>query len=137
MPKKSALKRWAESTREPWAPYVRQIADTLHLKDWEILISPQAPAGDETIASIQPIYGRKSALLRLSDGFLTDSATDQRHTLVHELIHCHAAPLQRLLESEEHMTAGARQAIEYCVDGLADAIAPLLPLPPANTRSKH
>jgi hypothetical protein len=123
--------------RERWQAYVRTIADALRLKDWEFDIVQQAPSGDDSIASVQPVYGRKLAILRLSEGFLNDSYVEQRHTLVHELIHCHAAPLQRLLESEEHMTAGARQAIEYCVDGLADAIAPLLPLPPADTRSQH
>jgi hypothetical protein len=131
------MKKHLPSGRERWAPYVRALADLLHLKDWEILISPQAPAGDDAIASIQPIYGRKSALLRLSEGFLTDSGPEQRHTLVHELVHCHLAHLQRLLESEQHDTAGARLAIEYCVDGLADAVAPLLPLPPARTRKER
>ena len=35
------------------------------------------------------------------------------------------------------MTTGVKMALEYCVDGLADAVAPLLPLPPASTKSQH
>jgi hypothetical protein len=124
------------SRRDRWQPYVRQLADKLCLKDWQIEISVEQPAGDNSIASVQPIYGRKYAVLRFSEGFLNDPKTEQRHTLVHELLHCHLAPLQRLLETEEHLTHGGKMALEYCVDGLADAIAPLLPEPPASTRSQ-
>ena len=34
------------------------------------------------------------------------------------------------------MPPAVQLAMEYCVDGLADAIAPLLPEPPPSTRSQ-
>jgi hypothetical protein len=126
-----------QSRRQQWLPYVRKIADILHLRDWSFEIYEELPSDSDAVASINPIYGRKRAVIRLSEGFLNDSKSDQRHTLAHELIHCHTGPMQRVIEAEEHMTAAARIAMEYCVDGLADAIAPLLPEPPASTRSQH
>ena len=71
------------------------------------------------------------------ESFLTDQKTDQRHTLTHELLHCHLGPMVRLLEANDDMTQSVQLAMEYCVDGLADAIAPLLPEPPASTKSQH
>jgi hypothetical protein len=123
--------------RERWAPYVRQLADLLCLRDWRIEVYEDAPSDSSAIASCQPVTGRKYAAIRLSESFLTDPKTDQRHTLTHELLHCHLGPMTRLLEANEAMPAAVQLAMEYCVDGLADAIAPLLPEPPASTRSQH
>lgn len=123
--------------RQRWTSYIRQLADALHLRDWRIEVSEELPAGENSIASCQPVYGRKYAVIRLSEGFLNDDHDEQRHTVIHELLHCHTGPMNRLLEAEESFTASVRQTMEYMVDGLADAIAPLLPLPPASTRSQH
>jgi hypothetical protein len=125
------------SRRFRWAAYVCDLKNHLHLRDWQIAISEEQPAGDNSIASIEPIYGRKFATLRMSEGFLNDPPSEQTHTLIHELLHCHLAPLQRLIEANNEMTPGYKMAIEYAVDGLADAIAPLLPEPPSATRSQH
>jgi hypothetical protein len=122
--------------RQRWAPYVRQLADILHLRDWRIDINEDAPSGQDAIASCQPVTGRKYAVLRLSESFLSDPKPDQRHTLTHELLHCHLGPMHRMLEQSGDLPAAALLAIEYCVDGLADAIAPLLPEPPPSTRSQ-
>jgi hypothetical protein len=122
--------------RQRWAPYVCDLKNRVYLRDWQIAIYEDAPAASEALASIEPVYGRKWAALRLSDRFLSETQGEQRHTIAHELIHCHFAPLQRLIEANDEMTQGYKMAIEYAVDGLADAIAPLLPLPPPGTRSQ-
>jgi hypothetical protein len=41
-----------------------------------------------------------------------------------------------MLEASGEIPPAIRLAMETCVDGLADAIAPLLPEPPASTRSQ-
>jgi hypothetical protein len=122
--------------RQRWLPYIRRIADLMMLKDWRIEISEEHPA-DGAHASCEPVQGRKFATLRLSSGFVEGTQHEQRQTVVHELIHCHFGHAWRLLEVNDHMTTGAKMALEYGIDGLADAIAPLLPLPPACTRSQH
>ncbi len=130
-------KRKQLTRRERWIPYVRQLADVLRLRDWRVEVSEELPAGSDAIASCAPVQGRKYAVIRLAECFLTDPPADQRHTLTHELLHCHFGPFCRMIEGDDGMTAGMRLVMEYCVDGLADAIAPLLPMPPASTRSQH
>jgi hypothetical protein len=124
--------------RSRWLPYVRQLADVLCLKDWRIEVFDEAPADQTAVASCCPVDGRKYGVIRLSEGFLNDGPTEQRHTLTHELLHCHLGPMMRVIEAQHDGLAPAvRLAMEYCVDGLADAIAPLLPPPPPSTRSQH
>jgi hypothetical protein len=123
--------------RERWTPYARQLGDLLALKDWRLEIVEESPGDPTAIASCAPVEGRKYAVIRLGESFLTDAPPEQRHTLTHELIHCHLGPMCRMLEAENAMPPAAKLTMEYCVDGLADAIAPLLPMPPASTRSQH
>jgi hypothetical protein len=122
--------------RQRWAPYVRQLADLLRLRDWRIDVYEDAPAEPTAIASCAPVEGRKYAVIRLGESFLTDPPDDQRQTITHELLHCHLGPMVRMIEVHDGLPPAAKIAMEYCVDGLADAIAPLLPLPPASTRSQ-
>lgn len=131
------MKQQNPTRRQRWAPYIRRLADLLCLRDWRIEVYEDAPSDGGAIASCDPISGRKYAVIRLSESFLTDGKTEQRHTLTHELLHCHLGPMTRLLQAGEVMAPSVQLAMEYCVDGLADAIAPLLPEPPASTRSQH
>jgi hypothetical protein len=131
MPKPQQLTR-----RQRWAPYVRKVADILRLRDWRLDVAEDAPSDPSAIASCAPVEGRKYAILRLGESFLTDGPIEQRHTIVHELLHCHLGPMIRMIEAHDGLPPAAKLAMEYCVDGLADAIAPLLPEPPASTRSQ-
>jgi hypothetical protein len=130
------MKKEPTTRRARWAPYVRQLADILHLRDWRIEVYEEAPSDSTATASCEPVTGRKFGVIRLSESFLTDGKVDQRHTLTHELLHCHLGPMTRLLEAHDTFNPAVRLAMEYCVDGLTDAIAPLLPEPPASTRSQ-
>ena len=119
-----------ESTRrQRWLPYVRQIADTIGLKDWAIKLPDELPAGD-AIASVYPCAGRKIGTLRLSEDFLDYPPEKQRQVLVHELIHCHAATYIRAVEIRTDKDPVLTLLMEYMTDGLADGFAHLLPLPP-------
>ncbi|MCL5292552.1 MAG: hypothetical protein M1548_08515 [Actinobacteria bacterium] len=120
--------------------YVRQIADLLHLKDWRIRIEvDEAEDFDGFMAVVHPIEGRKRARLILCKEWLELSPEDQRHSIVHELVHCHLAGagdivrldlLKNMSQSSyDIFYGGFKRQIEYAVDGLADAVAPLLPLP--------
>ena len=66
------------------------------------------------------------------------SPVDQRHTLTHELAHCHlfalvesAAVFDGFLPGDLGEAAAAMRVVEVerAVDGLADGLAPSLPLP--------
>lgn len=119
--------------------YVRRIADELSLRDWAFRIEFEPPENADALASIEPCEGRKLATLWVCKDFWDKSAEEQRHTIAHEMIHCHHAPASDLIRLDvlKHMgqatydvlLAAYKRQMEYCVDGLADALAPHLPLP--------
>jgi hypothetical protein len=111
-------------------PYVRLLADLLHLKDWSFTVMTEGPEGESAIAAINCAEGRKYAHVRLSDNFLCSDPESQRQTLIHELLHCHLAAADHVAGKmiKENFDL-FRLHCEYGVDGIADAIAPLLPLP--------
>ncbi len=123
-----AFPRW---DRKDWGPYFREIADRLRLRDWVIYMVEEAPAESNVGADTRCTKGRKHACIRLSEEFLRDPEPDQRQATVHELIHCHTAFLDHTIQQcvNERDEAVCILALEYAIDGLADAIAPLMPLP--------
>jgi hypothetical protein len=129
-----------QPTREParpkrdarkFEPYFRALAGILALKDWRIEISDDPPPGDHAIADVECVFGRKWAVVRLSDDFLDATEADQRHLTTHELIHCHCSHADGVVDDllDRRGQRIYKRAVEYAVDGLADGIAPLLPLP--------
>ncbi len=120
--------------RQDFYPYFRDIADRLALKDWTVIVSEEPPSSGDAVASAYLWYGRRRVRIHLSEDFLKASESDQRQTSVHELVHCHLDTLERLATREAEtgdLIRPIRLALEYAVDGLADAIAPLMPLPSA------
>lgn len=110
--------------------YLRLLGDSLALRDWTFVVS-QTPAAPGFNAQIAPLKARRRAELRLSPHFWALPAAEQRHALVHELLHCHLVSAQ--LAGCEVLSRKARAVfdlnLEMSVDALADAIAPHLPLP--------
>jgi hypothetical protein len=119
--------------RTEYSPYFRELGDRFGLKDWRIDVSDEPPSNEDAIANIECVYGRKWAIIRLSDKWLADPEEEQRLYAIHELIHAHYSHADGV--AEELLSKGERRAyiraLEYGVDGLANAIAPLLPLPSA------
>ena len=96
------------------------------------------PNGQDALASCKPVYGRKYAMIRLAESFLIDTRSSSVIPSSTSCFHCHFAPMMRLLEADENRPARPRNSRwNTAVDGIADAIAPLLPMPPASTRSQH
>ena len=123
--------------RLKFQPYVRLLADKMRLKDWEVEISSVQPSQDAD-ASIKCVFGRKLAVIRLSDTFLESKPEEQRHTIIHELTHCHYAACNEIAENKLPCDAyGAWQMDwEYGIDATADMLAPFMPLPPKDKRKK-
>ena len=118
-------------TRADFEPYARDLADRMGLKDWAIAIIRGQPDNEDT-ASIECVFGRKIANVKLSDDFLEESTPEeQRQTLCHELAHALFMPMHLFLRDE--LDGSAYKAyhllMEYGIDGVADAIAPHMPLP--------
>ena len=120
---------------EVLALYVRVLANRMKLSDWtiDLLDEPSSPG---TYADINCARARKQARLRVCEEFFGESPECRRHTIVHELIHPHLHPilaavydLKRVLGQQQFQIFRDRvlDALEYAVDGLADAFAESLP----------
>lgn len=139
-------KRAPRPAATPLQAYVRDLADRLGLRDWTIRIDKE-PASDGACAEIQCLSGQKRAILALGKNFYTPEDCDtageiadwQRHTLVHELVHCHLASARQSVEDALDALAKPKASdavfvsidlqLEYATDAVADVVAPLMPLP--------
>lgn len=139
------MKPRSDFTKGEWKRlirYVQQLRHLLELKDWylEVMHATTGDDGDhDAEAKIHPTEGQPHARLWLSGRFLDLTPEDQRHVLVHELLHLHhrdATDIIRLVVPEALGQLGNallwepfRQHVELMTDRIARAIAPLLPLP--------
>lgn len=118
--------------------YVRTIADRLGLRDWAVKVG-RHPSGEGTGADMHGVYGRKIAHIRVCAEFRQESEVDQRHYIVHELVHCHFESIRHLIEcglpSAQALSGAAQQVLyqsfyqqlEYGVDAIAVVIASYMP----------
>ena len=137
----------ADETPQPWisdrewnalGPYIADLLTRLRLSDWTITLAKEhLPDDADANAIIYPCEGRKRARLQLCRDWPGLDADRKRHTIVHELIHCHHAAASDIirLDTGKHLSqstydvlyAGFVRQMEYMTDGLADAIAPFMP----------
>lgn len=122
--------------RQAFLPYIAYLADAMRLRDWEFLVSNGPPGGEDDLASVACIWGRRTATIRLSEAFLADSDAEQRHTLVHELCHCPFGPMHNLIDVE-HANGTVNDSTyrafgmlyEHGVDHMAEVISRLVKTP--------
>lgn len=112
-------------------PYFRAIFDRLGLKDWEVVIEDDPPENPDAFANVECVYGRKLAHVSLSRNYLRSSEEKQRHGATHEALHCHHTMADQIVGklANDGEYAYYRLAHEYGIDGVAVAVAPLMPLP--------
>lgn len=110
--------------------YVRELADTLKLKDWEIKIK-DGGAREGAIASIYMPYGQKKASLYFSEEFLEETLEEQRQIIIHELVHLHFENAMFLGKKRK----GFDKAMEIAIDEISTAIATYFPLPPEESNA--
>lgn len=121
------------------------MADRMKLADWTFRLLNQ-PAAEGSFADISCAEKRKAAVVRVCPQFHEIDPDEQRHTICHELIHAHLHPihsavtdLEGILGHEAYRVFYDRfiEALEYAVDGIADAFAPTLPtLPEASDTAR-
>lgn len=125
--------------------YIRDVADTLGLRRWWLGLSPELP-GDcndseaVCLAEIDCSYAQQRAVIRVEIGFRHANAANQRHAIVHELLHCYLAACRDVIRVDLHATRALGQtaydllfqtfnhALESGVDGIATAIGGSFPL---------
>src|ERR1039458_5728905 len=124
------------------ATYVRTVADMLGLKDWVIEVSDE-PADEQYDAFISMRECQKHATLYIGHSYWADSPEEQRHTIVHEMLHPHLDQMQRLIERNSEVFGSVPAAIligqhkvdlEFATDAIAAAISQHFPLPPVHAR---
>lgn len=122
--------------RRSLAKYVASIAAEFGLRDWTFDF-PNGPCSDHALAEVDCTYGRKRAAIRFSTDWMGLSPEEQRHVVVHELIHVHFAQANQAardgfeaLGRDAGKIANDAYSVghEYGVDGLADAIDSHFPL---------
>lgn len=121
--------------------YLRQLADLLCLKDWEVKLQREQPEHDDAWAEVDVCRQRRVLWIKVAWPEFFDSRTPEqrREYLAHELLHAFQnRPVDVVRDLVKQVdTDVARFAqeqfiveMEFANDDLARIIAPHLPLPP-------
>lgn len=117
--------------------YMSYVASEVGLRDWTIALK-DSPCDEQYAGTCSPIYGRKWAGIALSKDWMHVDEYDLRHTIVHEMLHCHTDAITQPLDDIEDVIGkllhaplmnAQRVAVEFAVDAIADALAPHLLTP--------
>ena len=132
-------RHWTAADRKSMAGYVTVLQEQLRLRDWDIKVNFDEEGSDDAYADITPHLNQKRAEIRFGDAFFELDPVGVRHTLVHELLHCHLFYVHDTAESVFRATIRTKAAdiaaitlnaeVERATDAIADAMAPLVPLP--------
>jgi len=120
-----------------WIAYFVNLRNVLKLSEWRIILEDKLPDNPDCGAAVQTLYGRRVASVRLCYGWDDLGPERQRLYATHELLHLYFTPIQSVMDrakecfgdQAELAASYHMEQMEYAIDGLAEAIAPLLPLP--------
>jgi hypothetical protein len=122
-----------------WDAYIADLQKRMLLADWDIELSRKTE--DDGAASVGNVPGRHRACIWLHKDFDSYTRYEQRHCIVHELVHLHLAPLRYHLAYQMgggddceksqcvRVEAGHITHEEFAVDQLARIISPSMPMP--------
>lgn len=125
-----------------WFAYLRQLADLMQLKDWDIKLERDRPEDKQAWASVEVCRQHATAWVRVfwPEFFEVRTPEEQRRDVVHELLHCHLDRIHHLVsmlcdihpekQAGDFAKEQHRIEVEFVSDDLARVIAPYLPLPP-------
>lgn len=109
--------------------YLRFAADRVGLRDWAFNLRwTYYDQDDEAMAAVKVVRGQKRATVFLAKDFADFPEPQQRHALIHELLHCHMDSLEQLVWSLAHSMGDAAHSvfrnnfhdqIELVVDAIA------------------
>lgn len=125
--------------RHPLTDYITDLAARMGLGSWHITIEDGEVAPSRYAENL--LWGeRLRGDITLNRNWIPSSRADLREVLVHELLHCHFAPLDQQINSLETVLGALAfgpmirqfdQDEEKAVQQIAHWWAPSLPLPPA------
>lgn len=126
--------------RKALQAYLEQVRDLMRLQAWDLEVVDKAPDDDDSILSITPQPKRHYASVRVGS-FFTESALEQRQTVVHEVAHLIQGDLLWYVDEEPWvLTLAPDQArtmrerihheLEVHADAYARLLAPYMPMPP-------
>jgi hypothetical protein len=124
--------------RDELGRYLRSLADEMGLRDWIVGIADVPPDVEDCNASITIPHGRQYAMVHMAPGWEERDVDSLRQTMVHELLHCHFAPLQWVTDSTastlgmaafQILSSAHNTAEEVAIDTIAREWAESLPLP--------
>lgn len=117
--------------------YIDIAKGLLGLSHWEIKVSNSTP-DDDTWADVEVSQNLFRATIRFSHDLWKEKPDEIRRVIAHELIHCHYAGVERLVDVvKESLGAAAGEIVdkvwdmesERAADALSTVVAGLLPLP--------
>ena len=123
--------------------YLDRAKRILNLSHWEIKISADPPP-DDAWADVEVSQNLYAATIRFSPGLWKEKPEEIRRVIAHELIHCHYAGVERLVETlEKSLGSQAYEIVasiwdvesERGADSLSTVVAELLPMPTFGERS--
>lgn len=135
------MNRFDETFKTAIGEYVSYLQIILEIQDWRITLLGTYAEGDAA-ASIKCVYGRRIAELALAKEFFEFPAEQQRHYIVHELVHVITDGCDNVIENGLDEILGKpawvvlretwRVQIEYLTDQLTYVVNELL-----DGRSNH
>ena len=127
--------------RDDLRPYVRDLADRMGMRDWDVrLVDDAMEPGPTVDAQSKVYYGQRRIDVWIAEHHQQGDAAFLRLLVVHELLHAHLDPMDEPLESLRNsigetvyhpLTILYRNLLERSCDAIAVAWAQTLPLPPA------
>lgn len=121
---------WSTAMLVATHAYLDELRPTLGLSDWTVVVDAEPlPVTDGEAANIEILYAQQHATIRLAADFAEQTPAWQRHTLVHELVHCHLAQLTELVADigqaglTRSAAAVADAAVAHSVEQVTDRLA--------------
>lgn len=117
--------------------YLRFAADRVGLRDWAFNLRwTYYTENEDAIAAVNVIEGQKRATVWLCKEFSDMPEPEQRHALIHELLHCHLDAIEQCVWSVTSLIGqpahslfrtNVHDQIELAVDAIAVEWATMLP----------
>lgn len=128
--------RFTEPFKVALADYCAHVMRLLEMNDWRLTLLDELPANGQAAASIECIYGRRVADLRLEQHFADNAPDKQQHYIVHEIVHLLTDGIDNVIENGVETLIG-RPAytvlheawdvqVEYLTDHLAYVLVDLM-----------
>ena len=125
--------------RRSFLKYLNEVSRDFGLKDWEMFAHlEEAPPTEDAIAATTCIEKRKIAHILFSEAYFKATPEEQRHVLLHELLHIHLWEAHQFPDEalSDHLGSQGLDIfgtafnglMEHAVDAIAGAIADRYPL---------